>query len=60
MPRRTLQSIRIMELIARNLKRHDEVSNMHLPYGSHCRAWANLQLDQQLNTILSFTTKESS
>ena len=53
MLQRTHHRMRIMEAIDNNRKRHDEVTAMHLPYGSHCRAWVNMWLDQQLQVLLN-------
>ena len=42
----------------RNQLRRAQVAAMPIPYGSHCRAWATIRLDQQLQTILSLLEGE--
>ena len=41
-----------------NLRRRRVVNAMHLPYGSHCKAWAIHNLNQQLLDILTFVQGE--
>lgn len=39
--------------IRNNLRRRDIISNMNLPYGSHCIAYGTHQLDMQLQQLIS-------
>lgn len=42
----------------RNQLRRARIEAMPIPYGSHCKAWATVQLDEQLQTLLSLLKGE--
>ena len=53
------RATQILEAIAHNRESRDYVASMHLPYGAHCRAWIDFQLNLQLQQLLTLLSEHN-